>query len=196
MRWSYTRGVSSKPLIGETIGDFLDTIAAEFAGNDALVSVFEDRRLTYAQFLDEVNCCARALMALGVEKGDRVGIWSTNCAKWVIVQFATAKIGAVLVNINPAYRLHELEFALRQSECQWLIIGEGFKDADYAAMAQRGRGDDRRGAASLLHGRIMDEKIPHYVKFVTAFPTTVTGKIQKFRMREASARDFEPHTVP
>jgi fatty-acyl-CoA synthase len=134
MRWSYTHGVSSKPLIGETIGDFLDTIAAKFGGNEALVSVFEDHRLTYAQFLDEVNCCARALMALGVEKGDRVGIWSTNCAKWVIVQFATAKIGAVLVNINPAYRLHELEFALRQSECQWLIIGEGFRDADYAAM--------------------------------------------------------------
>jgi fatty-acyl-CoA synthase len=134
MRWSYTHGVSSKPLIGETIGDFLDTIAAEFGGNEALVSVFEDRRLTYAQFLDEVNCCARALMALGVEKGDRVGIWSTNCAKWVIVQFATAKVGAILVNINPAYRLHELEFALRQSECQWLIIGEGFRDADYAAM--------------------------------------------------------------
>jgi fatty-acyl-CoA synthase len=134
MRWSYTHGVSSKPLIGETIGDFLDTIAAEFGGNEALVSVFEDRRLTYAQFLDEVNCCARALMALGVEKGDRVGIWSTNCAKWVIVQFATAKVGAILVNINPAYRLHELEFALRQNECQWLIIGEGFRDADYAAM--------------------------------------------------------------
>jgi fatty-acyl-CoA synthase len=134
MGWSYTHGVSSKPLIGQTIGDFLDAIAAKFGGNEALVSVFENLRLTYAQFLDEVNRCARALMALGVEKGDRVGIWSTNCAKWVIVQFATAKIGAVLVNINPAYRLHELEFALRQSECQWLIIGEGFKDADYAAM--------------------------------------------------------------
>jgi len=134
MRWSYTHGVSSKPLIGQTIGDFLDAIAAECGGNEALVSVFENRRLTYAQFLDEANRCARALMALGVEKGDRVGIWSTNCANWVIVQFATAKIGAVLVNINPAYRLHELEFALRQSECQWLIIGEGFKDADYAAM--------------------------------------------------------------
>jgi fatty-acyl-CoA synthase len=134
MRWSYTHGVSSKPLIGQTIGDFLDAIAAKFGGNEAVVSVFENLRLTYAQFLDEVNRCARALMALGVEKGDRVGIWSTNCARWVIVQFATAKIGAVLVNINPAYRLQELEFALRQSECQWLIIGEGFKDADYAAM--------------------------------------------------------------
>jgi fatty-acyl-CoA synthase len=134
MTSSYNHGVSTVPLIGKTIGALLDDVAAEFGGNEALVSVFEERRQSYAQFLEEVNRCARALMALGVEKGDRVGIWSTNCAAWVIVQFATAKIGAVLVNINPAYRWSELEFALRQSECDWLICGEGFKDADYVAM--------------------------------------------------------------
>src|SRR5437867_5419739 len=134
MRLSYAHGASTRPLIGKTIGDRLDEIAAEFAGNEALVSVFENQRFTYAAFLDQVNRCARALMALGVQKGDRVGIWSTNCVAWVVVQFATAKIGAVLVNINPAYRLHELNFALQQSECNVLICGEGFKDADYAAM--------------------------------------------------------------
>ena len=134
MALSYTHGVSAKPLIGQTIGAMLDDIAAEFGANDALVSVFENQRLTYAQFRDEVDRCARALLALGVEKGGHVGIWSTNCAAWVIVQFATAKVGAVLVNLNPAYRLHELEYTLTQSECGTLIIGEGFKDADYAEM--------------------------------------------------------------
>src|SRR5258707_1209409 len=94
MTLSYTHGASTKPLIGKTIGAMLDGIAAEFGANEALVSVFENRRLTYAQFRDEADRCARALIALGVEKGERVGIWSTNCAAWVVVQFATAKIGA------------------------------------------------------------------------------------------------------
>src|SRR2546425_1017414 len=134
MKPSYAHGVSDVPLIGKTIGDWLDDMAAKFAENEALVSVFETLRFTYAAFLGEVNRCARALIALGLQKGDRVGIWSTNCVAWGIVQFATAKIGAVLVNINPAYRLHELKFALQQSECNALICGEGFKDADYAAM--------------------------------------------------------------
>src|ERR1051326_3112428 len=136
MALSYAHGVSTKPLIGSTIGDLLDQIAAEFATNEALVSVFENKRCTYAQFLDEVNRCACALLALGIQTGDRVGVWSTNCAAWVVIQFATAKIGAVLVNINPAYRTHELEYALKQSECNYLFHGEGFKDASYAQMLQ------------------------------------------------------------
>lgn len=120
------------PLIGQTIGDLLDQTAANFPNNDALVSVFENRRLTYAEFLEEVNRVSRGLLALGIQKGERVGIWSTNCIAWVLAQFATAKIGAILVTLNPAYRSYELEFALRQSECNVLISGEGFKDEDYA----------------------------------------------------------------
>ena len=134
---SYANGLSNRPLIGRTIGGFFEDIAAEFASVEALVSTFENRRFTYAAVRDEVERVGRALMALGVQKGDRVGIWSTNCVSWVVVQFATARIGAILVNINPAYRLHELEFALKQSECNVLIIGEGFKDADYAAMLRQ-----------------------------------------------------------
>jgi len=134
MNLSYAHGIAEKPLIGRTIGDLLDEVAAEFGRKEALVSVFENKRFTYTEFQDEVNRCARALMALGFQKGDRIGIWSTNCVAWTLTQFATAKIGAVLVNINPAYRLHELEFALQQSECNYLISGEGFKDADYARM--------------------------------------------------------------
>src|SRR5262245_37966478 len=134
MNPSYIHGVANRPLIGQTIGDFLEQIAARFPANEALVSVFEKRRLTYAAFLEETNRLARALMVLGVQKGERIGVWSTNCVDWVLLQFATAKIGAVLVTINPAYRSYELEFALRQSECNLLVTGEGFKEADYARM--------------------------------------------------------------
>src|SRR5438067_1294357 len=134
MQPSYIHGTATRPLIGETIGDFLDHVAVEFPENQALVSTFENLQFTYAQFLTEVNRLARALMTLGVQKGERVGIWSTNCVAWVLAQFATAKIGAILVNINPAYGTYELEYALRQSKCNVLISGECFKDADYAKM--------------------------------------------------------------
>src|SRR6266850_2077872 len=134
MNLSYIHGTAARPLIGETIGDFLDHVAIEFPDNEALVSTFENQRYTYAELLAEVNRVARSLMALGVQKGERVGMWSTNCVAWVLAQFATAKIGAILVNINPAYRTYELEFALRQSACNFVISGERFKDADYAQM--------------------------------------------------------------
>src|ERR1043165_861862 len=127
---SYDRGISAIPLIEKPIGDMLDEIAIKYPNQEALVSTFENKRFTYKEFLDEVNRAARALLALGLKKGDRVGIWSTNCAAWTLIQCATAKIGVVLVNINPAYRLHELEYALKQSECNVLISGEEFKDAN------------------------------------------------------------------
>ena len=128
---SYAYGACGIPPLAKTIGDLLDEVSTEFGENEAVVSVFEQRRLTYRQFRGEVDRLARALMALGVQAGDRVGIWSTNCVGWVLTQFATAKIGAILVNINPAYRLHELEYALAQSQCNYLLIGDGFKDIDY-----------------------------------------------------------------
>jgi fatty-acyl-CoA synthase len=137
MKASYAHGVSTVPVIGRTIGDYLEQVAAEFPSNEALVSTFENRRFNYAQFLGEVNRLARALMGLGVQKGERVGIWSANSVAWVLAQFATAKVGAILVNINPAYGLHELQFALKQSDCNVLISGEGFKTADYAAMLRQ-----------------------------------------------------------
>src|SRR5690348_5001868 len=105
MNLSYAHGVSDVPLLGETIGDLLDRIASQYPDNEVLVSTFENRRFTYRQFVEEVNRVAAALLALDLKKGDRVGIWSSNCVAWVLAQFATAKIGAVLVTINPAYRL-------------------------------------------------------------------------------------------
>jgi len=163
MKLSYAHGVSTKPLIGKTIGDFLDEIATQHADNEALVSVFEKRRLTYGAFREEVDRTARALLALGVAKGERVGIWSTNSLPWVLMQFATAKIGAVLVNINPAYRLYELEFALRQSDCDVLISGDGFKDADYAKMLRELLPElDSTEAGQDLHSK----KLPHLRRII------------------------------
>src|SRR5678815_925207 len=97
-RPSYAYGAFGIPPLAKTIGDLLDDVSTEYAGHSALVSVFEERRLTYGEFREDVDLLARGLMAIGVRPGDRVGIWSTNCVGWVLTQFATAKIGAILVN--------------------------------------------------------------------------------------------------
>ena len=117
-----------------TIGDMLDRQAERFAGRDALVNVETGERYSYAEFRDEVERVARGLMALGIEKGQHVGIWATNYTEWVLTQFATAKIGAVMVNVNPAYRTHELAYLLEQSEANALILIGRFRNSDYVAM--------------------------------------------------------------
>jgi fatty-acyl-CoA synthase len=132
--WSYTSGTSDVPLLGLTIGDMFDETVARFPDNEALVSRHQGLRYTYRQLQAEVDRCARALIALGVVKGQRVGIWAPNCAEWAITQFATSKLGAILVNINPSYRLNEVQYALRQSGCAWLVTAPRFKTSDYTAM--------------------------------------------------------------
>jgi fatty-acyl-CoA synthase len=131
---SYLHGASPVPLLGETIGENLDRTVAAFGDRDAVVSVHQGTRQTYAQFHDSVTEIARGLLALGIEPGDRVGIWSPNNAEWVTLQYATAKIGAILVNINPAYRTSELAYALRQSGVSTLVLAARFRQADYLAM--------------------------------------------------------------
>jgi fatty-acyl-CoA synthase len=131
---SYSHGTSATPLRSETIGATWDTIVEAQPNGEALVSCSQDVRWTYAELHEQVELCAGGLMALGVARGDRVGIWSPNNAEWVVVQFATAKIGAILVNINPAYRRHELEYALAQSSCSVLILAPSFRDADYVEL--------------------------------------------------------------
>ncbi len=133
-RWSYVSGTSDVPLLGVTIGDCFDAIAARFPDNEALVVRQQGLRYTYADLKTDVDRCARGLMALGIAKGERVGIWAPNRAEWLITQLATSKIGAILVNINPAYRLHELEYALHQSGCSALIFAPQFRGSDYSAM--------------------------------------------------------------
>ena len=131
---SYTSGISAIPLLGMTIGDKFDETAQLFPDQEALVVLHQDIRWTYQELQQEVNTCAKALLACGLEKGDRVGIWSPNRYEWTVIQFATAKVGIILVNINPAYRLHELEYALNQSGCKMLVTASQFKTSLYEEM--------------------------------------------------------------
>jgi len=133
---SYAYKGYDKPLIGMTIGEMFDDIAGSYPERDALVSEHQSVRYTWQQLQQQVNKAAKGLLSLGYKKGDRVAIWATNVAEWIIIQFATAKVGIILVNINPAYRTHELEYVLRQSEAQGLILIDSFKTSDYVKMFQ------------------------------------------------------------
>lgn len=195
MSESYSCGTSSKPLLGCTVGQMLNSIAAKYPNNDALVafqqnpygknmmsasyyshealvsdepnsyrettvnktSGSEVLRYNWKEFVDEVNAVAKGLMMLGVERGTRVAIWAMNYAEWVLVQFATAKIGAVMVNINPAYRTFELEYALKQSEVDTLILQGKFKTSDYVGMFYEACPE----AFESRPGKIRSEKFPY-----------------------------------
>jgi fatty-acyl-CoA synthase len=137
-------GSTSVPLLEETIGQNLARTVDRFGDSDGLIVPFQDVRLTYTELAREVDKVARALMAAGLEKGDRVGIWSPNNAEWVLVQYATAQVGVILVNINPAYRTHEVQYALEQSGCRLLISATNFKTSDY------------RGMIDEIHGALPD----------------------------------------
>jgi fatty-acyl-CoA synthase len=138
---SYSHGTSLTPLIGETIGANLQRTTARFGSHEALVDVPSGRRWTYERFNADVDRLALGLDALGIRRGERVGIWSPNCPEWVLAQYATAGIGAILVNINPAYRTHELSFVLAQSGCRLLLSATSFKTSDYTAMIDTVRPD-------------------------------------------------------
>jgi fatty-acyl-CoA synthase len=131
---SYSSGTSTVPLLGDTIGANLDRTAARVGDHEALVECATGRRFGYPEFVAEVDAVALGLDALGVGKGDRVGIWAPNCAEWAFVQYGTAKLGAILVNINPAYRTHELSYVLRQAGISVLVSAPEFKTSDYREM--------------------------------------------------------------
>ncbi|TMB89234.1 MAG: AMP-binding protein [Chloroflexi bacterium] len=151
---SYVHGASDVPLLGETIFQNLRRTAEHFGDREALVVAHQNHRSTYAELIEQCEVIARGLMARGVHRGDRVGIWSPNRYEWVIVQYATAAIGAILVNINPAYRTSELEYALNQSGISLLILAAGFRQADYVAMLGevKGRCPELREALVLEDG--------------------------------------------
>ena len=138
---SYVHGASSTPLMGDTIGANLEVIVRRFAEREAIVECATGRRWTYAELDRDVDAVAIGLLDLGIAKGDRVGLWATNCPEWTLVQFATAKIGAILVNINPAYRTHELAYALQQSGCRLLVAATEVKGTSYVDMVDAVRGD-------------------------------------------------------
>jgi fatty-acyl-CoA synthase len=131
---SYSHGTFDTPLLGDTIGAHFELTAQRFADRPALVSCQQEVRMTYAQLDAAIDAVASGLLRAGIGAGDRVGIWAPNCAEWLLVQYATAKIGAILVNVNPAYRSHELEYVLRQSGVRLLFSASAFKTSDYAAM--------------------------------------------------------------
>lgn len=138
---SYAHGTSRTPLLGDTIGQNLDRAVAAWPDRDALVDIAAGTRWTYAEFGSAVRQLARGLIGSGVGKGDRVGIWAVNCAEWVLVQYATARVGAIMVNINPAYRAHELAYVLKQSGISLLVATQRHKTSDYRAMVDEVRGE-------------------------------------------------------
>lgn len=164
---SYAYGVHEVPLLGDTIGANLDRTARRFPRRDALVDMASGRRWTYAELAADVDALALGLLDLGITKGDRVGVWAPNRPEWTLVQYATAKIGAILVTVNPAYRSHELEYVLRQSGIRLLAAADRFKTSDYAAMIEEARPrcpelefvvlfGDERWDALLERGRLGD----------------------------------------
>jgi fatty-acyl-CoA synthase len=132
--WSYTSATSDIPLLGLTIGDLFDQTVEKYSDNPGLISRQQNIRLTYRELQAQVNQCAKGLLQMGFQKGQRVGIWAPNRAEWCITQFATSKIGVILVNINPSYRLNELEYALKQSGCTGVVIAPEFKTSNYTEM--------------------------------------------------------------
>lgn len=137
---SHTSGGSEVPLLDETIGTNLHRIAARWPDADALIDLAQDVRYTYSEFDATVSQVARAFLQVGLAKGDRVGIWAPNNAEWVLIQYATARAGLIMVNINPAYRAQELQYALRQSGCRMLIAVPAFKASDYRSIISSVRG--------------------------------------------------------
>lgn len=136
---SYTNGASNIPLLGETIDKNLRKTVAKFPNNDALISAHQHYRATYTEFYEQVTAVAKGLIALGVKSGDRVGIWSPNCYEWTLLQYATAKIGAIMVNINPAYRTSELIYVINQSGLSYIFSAIQFKTSHYKKMIEDAR---------------------------------------------------------
>ncbi|MGH6979913.1 MAG: AMP-binding protein, partial [Stellaceae bacterium] len=154
---SYVHGASPVPLLGDTIGVHFDKAVARWPDRDALISRHQNIRWSYAELSKRVDALAGGLLALGLEPGDRVGIWSPNNAEWCVTQFATAKAGLILVNINPAYRLSELDYALNKVGCKALITADSFKSSDYVGMLRELAPEIDRSAP----GRLDAKRLPN-----------------------------------
>jgi fatty-acyl-CoA synthase len=165
-RASYVHGTSTQPLLGETVGQNLRRTAERFGDRDALVARAQNVRLTYREFYELTGRAAKALLAAGVEKGDRVGIWSPNRYEWVVVQYATARVGAVLVNVNPAYKSAELAYALARSGVSRLFLARAFRQSDYVALLA----EARPGCPELAACHVLDDEWPAFLASGDAVP--------------------------
>ncbi|MBV9713447.1 MAG: AMP-binding protein [Ktedonobacteraceae bacterium] len=172
-QWSYASGTSDTPLLGLTIGNMFDQTVAKYPANMALISRQQHIRLTYSELQSQVNQCAKGLMQLGFKKGERIGIWAPNCAEWCIVQFATSKIGVILVNINPSYRVHELEYVLQQSGCSALVLASQFKTSNYTEMVVSLAPELQQ----CKPGQLKAAKLPALTTVIRLGPDTVPGML-------------------
>lgn len=154
---SYVHGASAQPLIGQTLGQFFDDACRRHAERPALVVRHQGVRWSYAELAEQVERVACGLMRLGLAPGERVGIWAQNCAEWVLMQFASARAGLVLVNINPAYRRSELEYALNKVGCAALVLSPRFKSSDYLTMLAELAPE----LATAAQGRLCAARLPH-----------------------------------
>lgn len=157
VRLSYAYGTSSQPLLGMTIGEKFDQACQQYAEQDAVVSVHQNVRLSYKQLQDQVNAFACSLLQLGLEKGDRIAIWSPNCVEWTITQFAAFKAGMILVNLNPAYKSSELEYVLNKVSCKALVIAPQFKSSNYQEILTKIAPEITQSGGKLL----ASQKLPH-----------------------------------
>ena len=193
-RLSFVSGASMKPLIYQTIGNALQTAAQTFPQREALVVRHQEIRWIYAELLQRVDNLACGLIALGFAPGDRVGIWAPNCTEWTLIQFATARAGLILVNINPAYRTHELEYALNKVACKGLVTASMFKSSDYLAMlaelapelktAEPGRLSSGRLPHLRTVIRLGEEETPGCYNFAAV--STMGGAAERQRLEELS----------
>jgi fatty-acyl-CoA synthase len=183
---SYVYGASSAPLLGDTIGRFFDLACKRWAGRLALVVRHQKVKLTYSKLRQRVDQLAAGLLALGLEPGDRVGIWSPNNTEWVLTQFATAKIGLILVNINPAYRISELDYALNKVKCKALILAEQFKTSNYLAMLRELAPELARAQP----GALASQRLPSLRTVVVLSDSLHAGT---FRFVDVTARASDVH---
>lgn len=184
---SYVCGLSEEPLLDTTIGAAFDNTLAQHADRTALVSCHQNVKLTYGQLSGRVDAFAHGLLKLGLKKGDRIGIWSPNNAEWVITQIATAKLGLVLVNINPAYRLSELDYALNKVKCKALVFASKFKSSDYVAMIH----ELCPNLAGTQSSKSKSETIPSLELLIVISETQVAG-MRTFADVEASGHGGDP----
>ncbi|PHN05385.1 AMP-binding protein [Flavilitoribacter nigricans] len=189
MNLSYASGTSTVPLLGITIGDQFDEIVKTYPDNEALIVHHQNIRWTYRQLQQAVNECARALVACGIKKGDRVGIWSPNRYEWAVMQFATAKAGVILVNINPSYRVHELAYALNQSGCVMIVTADKFKSSDYESMIHELAPELEQAA----FGQLQSEKLPQLRAVVSLAEKPGRGMLswEEFMQRSAEVSEAD-----
>ncbi|HTP83457.1 MAG TPA: AMP-binding protein [Alphaproteobacteria bacterium] len=183
---SYVHGASTVPLIGDTIGVYFDNAARRWRDRPALIVRQQNIRWTYGELQERIDALAAGLLALGLSPGDRVGIWSPNNAEWVITQFATAKAGLVMVNINPAYRVYELEYALNKVGCKALITAERFKTSDYLGMLRELMPEIERSAP----GQVRSKRVPALATLIRIGAGDTPGY---FRFDDVMAKGGDRH---